>query len=240
MKTIRLTLLPSLFLLFTATSCFFDDFGIRGNGIVESETRYASSFSKIKSMGSFKVYVAKGDEFEVIVKAETNILPYIDIDVDGNTLKIDISGIHSIRNTEPMEVFITTPVLEGLKESGSGTIETDHFESSNFEVSISGSGTIETSVDCRRIEAAISGSGDIILSGQSDHSKYSISGSGEIDAHVLLSEDCEANISGSGDVFTQVERLLNVTISGSGNVFYTGHPDVNSHISGSGKIINDN
>jgi hypothetical protein len=241
MKTIKQLIIPSLFLLFTATGCFYlDDFMVRGNGIVETENRYATSFSKIKSSGSFEVYVENSDKFEVTVSAESNILPYIDVNVDGNTLEINIEGIHTIRNTRPMEVHIKTPVLEGLKISGSGSIETGFFESSNFESTISGSGTINSNIKCRRMEAFVSGSGEIKLKGEADYSKFIVSGSGKVDAYHFISEDCEANVSGSGDVYTSVDRLLDVTISGSGNVFYAGHPQIKSRITGSGKIINDN
>jgi hypothetical protein len=241
MKTIKQFIIPSLFLLFTATSCFYlDDFSIRGNGILETENRYASSFSKIKSSGSFEVTVEYSDRFEVSVTAESNILPYIDINVDGNTLEIDIEGIHSLRNTRPMEVHVKTPVLEGLKISGSGSIETGHFECSNFESTISGSGTVDANITCRRMEAFVSGSGEIRLKGEAEYSKFVISGSGKVDAYDFISTDCETNVSGSGDIFTTVDRQLDVTISGSGNVFYSGHPQIKSRITGSGKIINDN
>jgi len=240
MKTIKLGIPALAIVLLFATSCCLDCFTIRGNGIDGSEMRHTGSFSKIKSSGSFRVHVTNGNDYEVIVMAETNILPYIDTYVRGGALSIGICGVHNIRNTLPMEVYITTPVLESLKESGSGEITTGFFESNYFDVAISGSGKVETAVDCHHLEASISGSGRVSVSGVADYSEFKISGSGRINAYDLFSTDCQATISGSGDIFANVEQLLEATISGSGNVFYIGNPTVIQHISGSGKVIDDN
>ncbi|MBN1819460.1 MAG: DUF2807 domain-containing protein [Prolixibacteraceae bacterium] len=240
MKTIKLIFLSiSVFLLLFSTSCI-DEFSVRGNGIENSETRFAQNFSKVKSSGAFDIHISNSDEYEVVVNAETNILPYIETEVNGNTLYISIRGLHNVRNTLPMEVYISTPVLEEIKQSGSGEIISDFFESNNFDVAISGSGYVETAVDCHKFDVTVSGSGQVYVSGVADYSDIHISGSGNVDAFDLYSKDCNANISGSGDIYTNVDRLLDVSISGSGNVYYIGYPSINSHISGSGKVISDN
>lgn len=237
MKTIKLSFfIAAITILFGATSCI-DDLTIRGNGIEGNESRYAPSFDKVKSSGAFDVHITNGEEYEVVVNAETNLLQYIETDVSGNTLDIHIRGIHNVKNRLPMEVYITVPRLRAIKQSGSGVVTTGHFESDEFDISVSGSGLIETAVDCNRLDALISGSGKIFVSGVTNYSKFKISGSGQIDAYDLTAKDCETNISGSGNVYTYVERYLKASISGSGSVFYKGSPSVESHISGSGKII---
>jgi hypothetical protein len=240
MKTIKRFLLTSLVLLFLTLSGCIECFDIRGNGFNESETRHTGSFSSINSSGEFEVHVSNGDKYEVVVDAESNLLSYIETEVHGKTLEISIEGFHMIHNTLPMKVYVTTPVLEGLKESGSGYMTTNFFEANNFEITVSGSGRIETEVECNNLEAHISGSGRINLSGAADYAEFKISGSGRVDAYEMVVADCEATISGSGDLFVNVEDHLNASVSGSGNVFYIGHPEIHSHISGSGKIINDN
>lgn len=239
MKTIKSTMfiVAAIFLLFM-TSCD-ENYTIRGNGIEQSETRYASSFSKVSSSGAFIVHVTPGDEYEVVVNAESNLLPYIETDSYGNTLKIRIQGFHNIKNQLPMEVFVTTPYIETLKESGSGIITTGYFESEDMDITVSGSGRIETAVDCRYLEGNISGSGVIYLSGVATTTNFNISGSGKIDAFDLEANNCMVHVSGSGDVLAKVSNLLDASISGSGNVFYIGDPEIRSSISGSGKIFQE-
>lgn len=236
MKTIKHFFIGAIGLLFATTSCI-EDFTIHGNGIPTSEGRITNGFNEVKSEGAFDVHITNGDDFEVIVNAESNILPYIETDVKNHKLRIDIRGIHNIENRLPMEVFITTPYLEGITQSGSGIITTDYFTTGHFDVLISGSGSIETAVDATTIDALISGSGNLVLSGEANDADLAVSGSGKIDAYDLALIDCDAKISGSGNMWVKVGRFLIATISGSGSVYYYGTPDIETHISGSGNVI---
>lgn len=239
MKTIKLIVLGAFALLLSTTGCI-EDFTIRGNGIEATEGRITPYFEKVKSEGSFDVHITNGDEHEIVITAESNILPYIETDVNGGTLRLHIRGLHHIKNHLPMKVFITTPYLEGIKQSGSGIVTTGYFSSDDMDIIVSGSGSIETAVDAISVDALVSGSGSIFLSGDAVDADYTVSGSGTIDAHDLMIRDCEARISGSGNVRTSVERYLSAVISGSGNVYYNGSPAIETHISGSGNLIREN
>lgn len=239
-KTIKLTWpLALLLFAFGLNSCL-DDFSILGNGHQQTEDRWTTSFDEIKSSGAFEVYVASGDNYSVEVTAESNLLPYIITEVDGGKLKIRTQGIHNLHNTRPMEVYITTPVLNGLTLSGSGSIETEHFTGSKLGITISGSGRITTSVDVHDLNANISGSGKIDVTGYCNHTDLLISGSGKIKAFDLEQNSCKAKISGSGNMYVNVTDYIDVNISGSGDLHFVSTPDVHSSISGSGKVINDN
>ncbi|MEZ5103845.1 MAG: head GIN domain-containing protein [Draconibacterium sp.] len=240
MKTIKhLLFIVAVSLLFATTSCM-EDFNIRGNGISATDGRPASNFTKITSSGSFDVHITKGDQYEVIVNAESNILQYIDTRVSGNTLHIDIRGVHNIRNRLPMEVYVTTPYMESVKQSGSGLITTDYFDPENFEVVISGSGVISTAVETNQINATISGSGKLNITGEANRVDYTVSGSGRIDSYELTTDDCYAKISGSGSIYVNAIDFIRASISGSGNVYYYGEPALETHISGSGKVVQVN
>ena len=196
MKTIK-QFSVYILLFFLATGCI-DHLNIKGNGIEVTEERAVSSFNKVKSSGSFDVQIMNGDQMEVLVSAEENILPYIETSVSNHTLLIDIPGWNNVRNRLPMTVFITIPELESVKQSGSGTIVTDYFESEKVELFISGSGSIATEIDAEILEAGVSGSGWIMVSGNAIQSNLAISGSGNINSSELFVENCNAHISGQG------------------------------------------
>jgi hypothetical protein len=236
MKTIKLLFFSSVALLFATTSCI-EDFTIHGNGMAASEERITTGFNQVKSEGEFDVHITSGDEFDIIVNAESNLLPYIETDVHNHNLRIHIRGIHNIKNQLPMEVYITTPYLDGITQSGSGMVTSDYFISDHFNATISGSGGISTAVDAVTVDALISGSGRLIISGSATDAGFTVSGSGKIKAGNFNVRDCTAKISGSGNMWVNVEQYLKASISGSGNVFYDGSPDIEKHISGSGNVI---
>lgn len=238
MKTIKLLSFSLFVLLIGTTSCIYDT--VEGNGIRATESRITGSFDKVKSSGSFEVYISKGDEYEVLVSAEENVIPFIETRVIDGILKIEIEDRTSIRNDIPMKIFITMPELRGLKLSGSGTIDTDYFECNEMDILVSGSGQITTACDTRKLEISISGSGSIDISGNTKNAEFVISGSGNIKAANLTTEDCISKISGSGNVWIQVDNFLEARISGSGSVYYYGEPQIEKNISGSGNVIRQN
>jgi hypothetical protein len=236
-KTLHWTFIVIVLLSFQ--SCI-EDISIVGNGHAVTEDRYTASFNEVKISGSYDVTIISGDDYAIEITAESNLLPYIVTDLDGDKLKIRTRGIHSLHNSLPMHIYITTPHLEGVTLSGSGYVLTDHFSSNEFKLALSGSGQIETAIDAHDLSANISGSGRITISGICTHSDLLISGSGKIESYGLEQNTCHATISGSGDLFVDVENLIDVKISGSGSLRYINTPEIRSSISGSGRIINDN
>nr|WP_319998776.1 head GIN domain-containing protein [uncultured Draconibacterium sp.] len=238
MKTIKL-FIYGLAMLFSVTSCV-DEFTVEGNGIEATESRIITDFEKVKSSGEFEVHITEAPNHDVLIIAEENLLQYIETYVSGATLHIDVKGIRNLQNRLPMQVFISTPTLKGIKQSGSGIITTDYFVSDKMDVGLSGSGKIITAFEAQKVDALLSGSGVIKLSGFADDADFAISGSGNIDAHQLDLYNCTTSSSGSGDMHVTVSRNLRSNISGSGNVFYYGNPGIETHISGSGNVISEN
>jgi len=239
-KTTKIQFILALFVLLFGTSSCLDEMFIDGNGISRTETRNAEGFNQISSNGDFTVTVMPGNSYSVEITAESNLLPYISTNVDGRTLKIRTSGIHSLRQSEPIEIFITTPFLNGLSLSGSGLIETGSFMSRDFDLSVSGSGEIKTKISTDKVNANVSGSGTILIEGDAANSNFVISGSGKIKTFNLLQNQCQAVISGSGDMYVNVSQTIDARISGSGRVYFINHPAIHTSISGSGNVIDKN
>jgi len=130
MKTIK-HLFIILTILAFASSCT-DDIRVSGNGNVKSEVRPAKEFSSVSSSGNFDIHITEGDEYEVVVSAESNLIPYIKTDINGDKLHVHTRGVNSLRNTLPMEIYITTPTLNEIKQSGSGMITTGFFDTNNI------------------------------------------------------------------------------------------------------------
>jgi hypothetical protein len=205
-------------LLVLTTACSRER--IEGSGSVITEDRQVNTFTKVSLKGPSFVYITKGNNFSVQVKAYRNLLPYFETRVVNGTLELGYKDDLSIRN-ENSEVYITLPVLNGLSIFGSGDIETtgNFNNSSSFEASVYGSGNIE------------------IGDGAADNFSSRISGSGDVYAFGFSVKKANVEISGSGNTRITASDELKVKISGSGNVYYKGSPDVTVNISGSGDVI---
>ncbi len=240
MKTKQIHSLIVGFTLLIGFSSCVDEIFLSGNGNVQTQNREITGFDAISSSGDFHVSVMPGTQFSVEIKAESNLLPYIETYVSGSTLKIGTSGVHSLRHHYPIEVFITQPELNGLTLSGSGLLQAGSFSSDNFQIGLSGSGDIDAKVIAKKINVNVSGSGNIFLEGEALESDFRISGSGKIKTYDLVQDHCQASISGSGDIYVNVSQTLFAGISGSGKIYYINHPLIHSNISGSGKVVDKN
>jgi hypothetical protein len=148
--------------------------------------------------------------------------------------------MYSLRVNDPIEIYITTPVLNGVTLSGSGLIETGRFPSDDFRITLSGSGNIDTQISADKMKANVSGSGTIYIEGDAFESEFVISGSGIIKSYDLEQNICQAIISGSGDMYVNVSEAIDARISGSGRVNYINYPVVHTSISGSGRVVDKN
>lgn len=191
---------------------------ISGSGQVSTESRNAANFIKIVTNGSTEVHVAQGANFSVQVKGYSNLLPYMQTEVNGNTLNIGYRPGVNIKN-DNVEVFVTLPVLESVATNGSGNVDAKGtFNGNALQASISGSANIS-------IEA-----GNVSLF------KVNSSGSGNVRALGLTAQNADVSISGSGTAEVWAIAKLKATISGSGVVYYKGQPVIETNISGSGKV----
>lgn len=220
MKTTHL-LLSSLFLFFICCTNAQWNKTIKGNGKVSTEIRAFDSYDAISVHGSMDVSLVIGSEGSITLKAEENILEYIEVTNNNGKLRIKTKDHVNLRPSWKKGIHIEIPIEEisKISLSGSGEITGEStLKTAALKLSVSGSGDIKVAADATTIKAAISGSGDINLSGKADEFDASVTGSGDIDAMQLNASEATASVTGSGDITIQAKTLLKVKIVGSGDV----------------------
>ena len=213
---------------------------IKGNGNQKTETRTTPEYDEIKLQGYFDVDLVAGKEGSITVQAEENLMPYIKLEVEGNSLKIYQEKNKNLQPSKGYKILITVPFdkISAVTLSGSGDVNTKSvIQANKFTATLSGSGDLDLDINASDVEAKLSGSGDVRLKGKSDKLTAKISGSGDVSANDLMAKDVEAGISGSGNIRVNCSGTLNARISGSGDVIYTGQPtSKDTKVSGSGNI----
>jgi hypothetical protein len=210
-----------------------------GRGAIIEETFKLDNINSIDLRMDAQVFLTQGDQREVVISGQANIIDEINFRVRNRELVID--NRRCIRNFESVEIFITIPDIRQLNIAGSGKIVSENqLNVNDLELSISGSGDMDLDIIGDDVSGRISGSGSMDLRGIIDDLNFTVSGSGTLRAFDLESQTANLTISGSGDIEVTVVEALDVRISGSGNVYYRGNPMLDSRISGSGKVIDDN
>ena len=190
--------------------------GEEGSGNVITESREVTGFNEIVLGGSGRVVVEVTGTESLTIEAEDNIMPFLETRVGNGSLRLDTS--RSISPTVEILYSITAATLDGLVISGSGIVEAEAVDGTDFRAEISGSGNVG-------VEGTLSG----LLT-------VSISGSGEFDGQSLTSPEGRVEVSGSGNAVVNVTDSLEVDVSGSGDVAYLGEPSIDRDVSGSGSV----
>lgn len=234
----RTILFLSLSLFFISQSCTQNRNWqqTKGEGSVVEQTLKLDHFTGVKLSISGNVFLTQGSQQSVRITGQQNIIDLIETTVNNDVWKIKTS--QSIRQHEPINIYITIPSLTSAHISGSGDIVTEGVFTNcdQLKAGISGSGGLQINVQANAVDTHISGSGDIELSGSTNDLEVHISGSGDIDAYDMVSNNADVHISGSGGCRIHAEKELDVHVSGSGDIHYKGNPSVHSRISGSGDL----
>jgi len=212
---------------------------VQGSGNVIMVERQVSEFHAGTLAGIGELYIELGDQENLRIQAEDNLLEYIETEVQDGSLNIGLRSGYNLDPKEPINYFLTVKSLDSISVSGLGNANAPALQAQDFKVAISGSGSVELQgLQADNLEVHISGLGSLAIGeGKVAAQRIDISGSGTYKAQELQSASAAVQISGLGNAVVWVEQQLSVKISGSGVVEYAGDPrTIESDISGAGKL----
>ena len=236
MRLFHLAVLSSLIIL---SSCqFFGGERIHGDGNIITQEKNIGSFNKVEVSGSVKVHIRQDPTASVKIETDQNLMQYLDIYNDGNTLVIRTKQGYSLDPTKDVIAYVSAPSFRDIDVSGACDIIGDGLISGNEELSmhVSGSGDIMMQVDLPKINTEISGSGSVSLKGRATDFSARVSGSGDIRCFDLVTENASLDLSGSSEAEVNANKKLDIDASGSSTIEYKGNANVNQNISGSGSV----
>jgi len=152
---------------------------VTGSGEIVTQEMDFTGFDKLDISQGFNVDVNQGDEFSVVIRADDNIVEYLQVEKVGDTLKIDLEQ-NRVIGVSTLEAEITMPALVGLVVSGGS------------DATVSGTGD-EISVDA-------SGGSDVDLA-SFEVVNASVVASGGSDVTVNASGTLNADASGGSQVY---------------------------------------
>lgn len=186
---------------FSIGSLFFNR--IEGSGVLKTEKREVSGFSKIDASGAISVEIVIQNDFSVEVEADDNLLQYIKTEVSGDTLKIYSEGRLSRKN--PVNVKIGMPAIEGLEISGASKATAANVKSEELFLKANGASKITISGEVRNLESRINGASSI-------------------DAENLKSENVEIKVNGASKATVFATNRLDANANGASRIIYSGDP----------------
>jgi hypothetical protein len=210
---------------------------VQGSGDIVTESRNPGSFDGIALSGHFKLRVRQAATNAVELKADRNLLPYIETELNGSTLEVRPKKGYQLSSDRPILLVVDMVVLKKIAVGGSGDVQVESMKTPQLDVSIGGSGDVSLAqLYSEQATFSVSGSGNVEAKGRVNGLRVSVAGSGDVKATELMADEVRVSIAGSGDARVQANKQLKVSIAGSGDVRYVGSPEVSSSVAGSGTV----
>lgn len=228
MKTsVKIGIAIAYILAVLTSSCVgFNEKNVKLSGVTKVSTKEVSAFDKVDVSGAIDVIVNIGNKSEVVIEADSAIMPYIVTEVKDRELRIynkDIIGFYNFKNNKIL-VTITTPSILELESSGACDVTINDLKTDMFKVSLSGACDLIGSFECNVLDLEASGSSDSKLRGKVKNCNIELSGACDIKALDLEVDSLKIEGSGSSNVEITVQNSLDVELSGASELRYKGEP----------------
>jgi len=236
MKTMKY--LAILLMAISLSSCQWDIMlgQENGNGNVRTEERHVGDFNGVHSSAGLHVYLTEGSENKVVVEADDNLHQYIEVYLEGNTLKIGTEK--NIGRAKAKNVHVTFTNLESLKaSSGSDLISNSVIKSEILSLETSSGADLEAEIVSKEVYLEASSGSDLKVSGRAGKAVVDASSGSDIKARELEVLSCNAEASSGADVAITVLNTIEAHASSGGDIQYFGNPsDVSVNDGPSGSV----
>lgn len=211
---------------------------IRGTGDITSQTREVTDFSAVDLAGIGNIIIDYGEQESLRIEAEDNLLPYLETEVDGDTLTIGIREGVNIIPTQGIFYYLTVRELDEVSVSGLGNIDLPLLEGTSVALNITGGGDIDAKeVNAKDLAVKLSGLGSLTIEGgEVTNSNVQLTGAGNYNASQLVSQVVNVQVTGLGSAGVWAEDALSATITGGGSVRYKGKPQITKNVTGLGVV----
>ncbi len=202
---------------------------LKGSGNIVEQTYTLANFDRVDASQTFKVTITPGEPFSVIVRADDNVQPYLDVRVQGSNLWLGLDNKHNYNlSNVTLQADVTMPELVYISASGTSSVTANGFVTDQaFTARASGASSIMLDVEAGAMTFEASGgsaiSGTCVAAGgvqmdASGESHLALTGSGGGTLTLDLSGGSQFNgmINIPGDVTLNASGISLIMLTGSG------------------------
>jgi hypothetical protein len=186
----------------------------------------SGQFDAIKVSGGIDLYLSQSDNIAVAVSAANeNFKEGIKTVIENGTLKIFYEGEKGWnRKDRKMRVYVSFSELKKIDASGAcDVVVAASLTATDLMLHMSGACDFKGNVKVTTLNIDLSGASDAKISGTATTVNIKSSGASDLKAFDLVTDSCNANISGASDVHITVNSELTASASGASDIKYKGN-----------------
>jgi hypothetical protein len=197
---------------------------LTGSGNLETKQYDFVDFTAVEVSSAFEFEARQSNAFSINITADDNIIDYVQVAEDGQTLTIGLRNARAIRFVT-LKASITMPQLRGLTVSGASRGSISGFSSvDDVNMMLSGASRVMGDMTAGNIEFDVSGASTVQLEGSADDMVADVSGASHFNLDDFIVDNADVNISGASSGTVNLTGRLDANVSGVSRLWYIGEP----------------
>lgn len=210
-------------------STWFQETTVKGSSHLSIKTVPISGVTSITVAGIGTCVVVQDSDApeQVTIEADDNILPYIEIIQDDNTLLIKLKDDTKITTQSKLVYRTTVKKLSEITLFGSVAMELQLIAADSLAIVMDGATRLVGSLQVEHLQATISGSSWAELSGIAKNQDINVAGTSQFDGLGLAGITADVDCFGVSSVYLNVTESICGCCQGVSSVGYKNNPHVN-------------
>jgi hypothetical protein len=195
-----------------------------GSGNLETEAYAFTNFTEVEISSAFEFEIKQSSSYSINVTADDNVLDYVRVSQDGQTLKIGLGRVIWL-GPVTLRASVTMPQLSGLTVSGASRGTVSGFSSTeDLDITVSGASRVTGDITAGNVEFGISGASTVQLEGSADDMVADVSGASSFNLDDFTVNNADVDFSGASSGTINLNGRLDVDLSGASRLWYIGEP----------------
>lgn len=214
-----------------------------------TRTEDFSNFTRLDVQNAFDLEVVQSASFGVTITASENLLDYLSVSQNGETLTIRLSPNHPFTDfiliKKTLKAKVSMPAIRGLSLSGASQGKVSGFESTdNLDLSVSGASSVRMNnievgngdflisgasrlsgkLTAADVKLDVSGASQVELIGSADDVTSIVSGASRLNLEEWVHKTGNVNLSGASQATVDAREKLDFVLSGASRLFFLSNP----------------
>jgi hypothetical protein len=197
-------------------------------------------FSSVHVEAGIHATVQVGHDTSVRIDADDEVMPFLDVRVEGNDLRIGFKRHSSFHGEHTVKATVQTPHLTGVSGSGGSDVRATFARGSDASVAASGGSHMHVrGVDGSRLNLSASGGSVLDVEGSADSLALQLSGGSQLHGRDLSVKDITVQASGGSQGELRADGRIVGALSGGSELRVRGRATTQVATTGGSEVSVD-
>jgi hypothetical protein len=211
--------------------------GEAGSGNLQTIEPEVAEFTRLQAESSFDVAVRVGDGFDLVVRADDNVIDDVEASVSGDTLTLGLDGRYREVTLEA-ELAVPADALSEIRASGASSVTgSDELASDDFDIDASGASTVTLRLDTEDLTAHAEGASTVEVTGSGVALDADAQGASTLRLARFTAASVTARADGASTIEVTASESLDASAAGASTIRYSGSPSAVSQDSSGASTI---